>query len=102
MLRAVKVRRLAAPARREQRHSLRLGRTVAVAPRPYRRVPKSQGVAAAPTAVAPRPTRQSLTLAVLVFIQYALIASDIRFVATANYLGIAIVNVCIALNTWSL
>jgi hypothetical protein len=38
----------------------------------------------------------------LVFVQYALVASDIRFVAAANYAGIAIVNVCIAINTWYL
>ncbi len=38
----------------------------------------------------------------LVFVQYALLAADIRFVASANYLGIAVVNVGIAINTWYL
>lgn len=36
------------------------------------------------------------------FIQYGLLAADIRFVAAANYAGIAIVNVGIAINTWYL
>jgi hypothetical protein len=43
-----------------------------------------------------------LRLAALVFIQYALLAADIRFVSSANYVGIAAVNVCIAINTWYL
>ena len=34
--------------------------------------------------------------------QYGLLASDIRFVADANYLGVALVNICIAINTWYL
>jgi hypothetical protein len=38
----------------------------------------------------------------LVFVQYALLAADIRFVSSANYAGIAVVNVCIAINTWYL
>ena len=38
----------------------------------------------------------------LVFLQYAMLAADIRFIAAANYLGIAVVNVCIAINTWYL
>ena len=46
--------------------------------------------------------RQSLRLAALVFVQYALLAADVRFVASANYLGIAIANVCIATTTWYL
>jgi hypothetical protein len=50
----------------------------------------------------PRRPNQALRLAMLVFMQYALLASDIRFVATANYVGIAVVNVCIAINTWYL
>lgn len=45
---------------------------------------------------------RSLRLATLVFIQYALLAADIRFVSSANYLGIGAVNVCIAINTWYL
>lgn len=36
------------------------------------------------------------------FVQYALVALDIRFVATKHYVGILIANVCIALNTWYL
>lgn len=38
----------------------------------------------------------------LVFVQYALLAADVRFVASANYPGIAFANVCIAINTWYL
>jgi hypothetical protein len=54
-----------------------------------------------PAAAAPsRSPRQSLRLASLVFIQYSLLALDVRFIATANYLGIAVVNVCIAITTW--
>jgi hypothetical protein len=44
----------------------------------------------------------SLQLGALVFIQYALLAADIRFVASENYLGVALVNICIAFNTWYL
>ena len=72
-----------------------------VEPLLYHRARRSQG-AAPPTHAATRATRQSLALAVLVFVQYALVASDIRFVASANYLGIGVVNVCLALNTWYL
>lgn len=43
---------------------------------------------------------QSLRLAALVFVQYALLAFDIRFVAAKDYLGIAVTNVAIATNTW--
>jgi hypothetical protein len=68
----------------------------------YRRVRRSQGAAAPRPAAAGRAPRQSLVLAVLVFVQYALLASDIRLVASANYLGIAVVNVCRSLNTWHL
>ena len=57
--------------------------------------------------MAPAPHRErrlahSLRLATLVFIQYGLLAADIRFVASANYACIALVNVCIAINTWHL
>lgn len=44
--------------------------------------------------------RQSLRLAALVFVQYALLAFDIRFVAGENYLGVALTNIGIATNTW--
>ena len=44
----------------------------------------------------------SLRLGALVFVQYALLAADIRFVAGANYVGVAVVNICIAFNTWYL
>lgn len=47
-------------------------------------------------------TRRALRLGVLVFIQYALLAVDMRFVASANYLGIAVANLCIATTTWYL
>ncbi|HEX6164130.1 MAG TPA: hypothetical protein VFZ31_12240 [Vicinamibacterales bacterium] len=47
-----------------------------------------------------RSSRQSLRLAALVFVQYALLALDMRFIASANYLGIAVVNVAIATTTW--
>ena len=43
---------------------------------------------------------ESLRLAALVFVQYALLAFDIRFVAHENYLGIALTNIGIATNTW--
>jgi hypothetical protein len=56
----------------------------------------------APPPAADRTPRQSLKLAALVFLQYALVASDTRFVSRGEYVGIAIVNVCIALNTWYL
>ena len=46
--------------------------------------------------------RHSLRLAALVFVQYALLAVDVRFVASANYLGIAIANICLATTTWYL
>ena len=95
-------RQLANPKRTRRRRPSRLERIAAVEPWPYRRVPRSQGAAPPLPHVADRPTRQSLRLAGLVFVQYALVASDIRFVASANYLGIAIVNVCIAVNTWYL
>jgi len=49
-----------------------------------------------------RRVHQSLRLAMLVFVQYALLAADIRFVSSANYVGIAAVNVGIAINTWYL
>ena len=69
--------------------------------RTYRRVPRVRGGRTA--ALEPmRPATRSLRLAVLVFVQYALLAADIRLVAGANYVGIAVVNVCIALNTWYL
>jgi len=77
-------------------------RIAAVEPWPYRRVRRSHGDTAPPPRAPVRATRQSLALAALVFVQYALVASDIRFVASANYLGIAVVNVCLALNTWYL
>jgi hypothetical protein len=85
-----------AGARRSRVH------TAAVEAWPYRRVPRSR------TATDQRDTpsrpmaRQSLRLAALVFLQYGLLASDIRFVTNANYLGIALVNICIAINTWYL
>ena len=47
-----------------------------------------------------RSSRHSLRLAVLVFMQYALLALDMRFIASANYLGIALANVAIATTTW--
>jgi hypothetical protein len=43
---------------------------------------------------------RSLRLAALVFVQYALLAFDIRFIATENYLGVALANIGIATNTW--
>jgi hypothetical protein len=49
-----------------------------------------------------KPPGRSLRLAALVFVHYALVASDIRFVSTANYAGVAAVNVLIAINTWYL
>ena len=45
---------------------------------------------------------RSLRLAALVFIQYALLTFDIRFVAREQYLGVALTNIAIATNTWYL
>ena len=53
-----------------------------------------------PAGAVARSPRQSLRLAALVFLQYALLAIDVRFVASANYLGIAVANVAIATTTW--
>ena len=36
----------------------------------------------------------------MVFVHYALLALDIRFVTAKNYAGIMMVNTCIAFNTW--
>ena len=71
--------------------------------RQFRRVPRSPA-ATAPSLPEHRRDRlrHALRLATLVFIQYGLLAADIRFVAAANYAGIAIVNVGIAINTWYL
>jgi hypothetical protein len=70
--------------------------------RRYRRVPRARAAAEPAAPGHERRLRHSLRLATLVFIQYALLASDIRFVSSANYAGIAVVNVCIAVNTWYL
>ena len=70
-----------------------------MAPLVYRRAPR---LAPSNVAEQPRRPKQALKLAMLVFVQYALLAMDIRFVADANYPGIAVVNVCIAVNTWYL
>jgi hypothetical protein len=69
--------------------------------RRYHRVARRRGAAATMDAPA-RRRGHALRLAVLVFIQYALLAADIRFVASANYAGVAVANVCIAINTWYL
>ncbi len=70
----------------------------------YRRVPRQRGAARNAVAETSPPRRRghAFKLALLVFVQYALLAADIRFVAAANYPGIAITNVCIAINTWYL
>ena len=70
--------------------------------RQYRRVPRVRAAALLTTQHDERRLRHSLRLATLVFIQYALLAADIRFVANANYIGIALANICIAINTWYL
>jgi hypothetical protein len=95
-------RRLANRNRSDERRLRRRARMAPVEPWPYRRVTSRQGPGEAPPPAASRSPRQSLKLAVLVFVQYALVASDIRFVSRGDYVGIAIVNVCIALNTWYL
>lgn len=77
-------------------------RTAAVEAWPYRRVPRSRTSTDQPDAGGRPPARQSVRLAALVFLHYGLLASDIRFVANANYLGVALVNICIAINTWYL
>lgn len=68
----------------------------------YHRVRRVRDAALLSTQVHERRLSHSLRLATLVFIQYALLAADIRFVSSANYIGIAVVNVCIAINTWYL
>ena len=74
--------------------------------RRYRRVPRVRGGDQTPAPQkhpqATAPAWRSLRLAVLVFVQYALLAADIRWVSSGYYLGIAAVNVCIAINTWYL
>jgi hypothetical protein len=90
-----------AKARFERRPAQRV-RTAAVEAWPYRRVPRSRTTTDQRDARAEPPARQSLRLAALVFVQYGLLASDIRFVANANYLGVALANICIAINTWYL
>ena len=45
-------------------------------------------------------SRPALRLGLLVFVQYALLAIDMRFVTSANYLGIALANLSIATTTW--
>ena len=70
--------------------------------RQYRRVHRVRHDDVAPAPDNERRLRHSLRLATLVFIQYGLLAADIRFVASANYAGIAVVNVGIAINTWYL
>lgn len=82
--------------RRARRNSGRARRTRATASAPQTPPHSHES-----HAVARRPL-QSLRLAALVFIQYALLASDIRFVASANYAGVAVANVLIAINTWYL
>lgn len=79
----------------------RRGRAVARI-RQYRRVPRVRHAGEAPAPDNERRLRHSLRLATLVFIQYGLLAADIRFVASANYAGIALANVGIAINTWYL
>lgn len=90
--------------RQRPRYRARRGRrpTVAVEAWPYRRLPRSRGRVGVLVDEKTTPARRALRLAALVFVQYALVASDIRFVASANYVGIAVVNVCIAINTWYL
>jgi hypothetical protein len=86
------------------------GRTVSrPAPERYRRAPhvrrgprSSPSVAVDTVAYQQQRTSRPLRLALLVFVQYALIAADIRFVAAANYMGVALVNVGIACNSWYL
>ena len=68
----------------------------------YRRVRRVRDAALLTAERHERRLGHSLRLATLVFIQYALLAADIRFVSSANYYGIAAVNVCIAINTWYL
>ena len=80
----------------------RRARMAAVEAWPYRRVPRSRTVTHQRGTQLRPLARPSLRLAALVFVQYGLLASDIRFVANANYLGVAVVNICIAINTWYL
>ena len=77
-------------------------RKAAVEAWPYRRVERSRTITDDRELPSVPPTRHSLKLAALVFVQYGLLASDIRFVASANYLGVALANICIAINTWYL
>ncbi len=52
-----------------------------------------------PTPRHPGLTR-SLRLGLIVYVQYGLLALDIRFVADRKYLGIVVVNALIALTGW--
>jgi hypothetical protein len=56
--------------------------------------------AAAVPAEAPGAPTHCWRLALTVFAQYFLLALDIRYVTTRNYLGIVIVNALIALMGW--
>ena len=85
-----------------RRRQVRRGHKAAVEAWPYRRVQRSRTITDDRKMTSVPPTRQSLKLAALVFVQYGLLASDIRFVANANYLGVALANICIAINTWYL
>lgn len=85
-------------SRRYLRRARRPGRARDTEPRLYTgRWKRADGGAAA---IAARSPRQSLRLAALVFMQYGLLALDVRFVASANYVGIAMANVAIATTTW--
>ena len=84
------------------RRRVRRAHKAAVEAWPYRRVQRSRTVTDDREMRSVSPTRQSFKLAALVFVQYGLLASDIRFVANANYLGVALANICIAINTWYL
>lgn len=86
--------------RRYRRVATRARTALLAAPRYRRR--RQKAVDRSAPAAAGRTPRQSLRLASLVFIQYALLALDVRFIAAANYVGIAVVNVCIAITTWHL
>lgn len=62
--------------------------------------PSADAAVASAQAPAVRVETGSLRLAAIVFVQYALIALAIRYVADRNFAGVVIVNVLIAFTSW--
>jgi hypothetical protein len=83
------------PRRRPVAVVRRIGRRSTQPHAPHRPQPRQ-------TPAAPAVQNRSLTLGAVMFVQYALLALDVQFIATKHYVGIVIVNAMIALNAWYL